>query len=451
MFLNQILGTSIAAPGDMNKRTWASVGFKFLLFLPLPNLVHAAICVDLFENQAELLFQAKKIILKAPSNLHGSMGVGGFDTFQSFIEAIQYYPRALPASPKQLFFSKISLEQGLQMHGETRRTDINLSLDLKQMNWRFWDSKHGVFKDLQELLKFSSFSFIMPQFPDSRKVQMVLHVKASDGTREVYSQEFTTSKRLDWVSLDVAKFSRIRRGSKEDDKITLLEMVENGAELESYGFVLATDGLPTDPKTFLPTSIAYELNFPNHIDPVKLLSLEPYAPHPLRIADGLGGFVVLKKSEVRSVFSKFFQSMKRRENQERARAVIRQGLPTVQAELAKYGWSSTKRLDKKVNVATFMIDFFAQREIPLEAGEFSEIHSIFAHHAQFLAGFYGLTEREVAIVSEVIVRFIAERKGEFHRGFAPFHNWPLWGPLFDGRGNNSVHSNRFWRDFLDKE
>lgn len=144
-------------------------------------------------------------------------------------------------------------------------------------------------------------------------------------------------------------------------------------------------------------------------------------------------------AKIKTVIKKFFRSMEDPASQEYAVSLVRKGLPGVQAEMAKYGWTAKRQLKGKTRFLD-VIENLEKKDIFFESGEFGVVHGRLAHHVQILAGLRGLSHEEGLEFLDFLSGFISSGGAS--------SRWALWTALFDSRAEG-VTSSRYWRDLLE--
>ncbi len=254
-------------------------------------------------------------------------------------------------------------------------------------------------------------------------------------------------RELDWVSLD---FSGFKARSSDGFEITGLS-VSRHSTLQYIGFSarakFTSVSRQVSASIDLPGKLAFEFSIPDNVDLSSILRFEMRNLEYKEIGRLLQAYEN-PKSKVFEVLNSFKQSMLSPDNQEYAVRIVNQGVDSMEAHLAPYfsilpvqshdGNMIKPALDEKVELSAFM-QFIAKGRLPYEKeGVFGNLHGIWSHQAQFLAGMRNLSERDRMIFSLFLIEIMAPRDDL----------WPLWSVLFDNRGM-SVHSNRYWRDRIE--
>lgn len=226
---------------------------------------------------------------------------------------------------------------------------------------------------------------------------------------------------MDWVQLPLSQFKCQDKSLAADDEIAAIGFAADAETPVDFSF--SSIEFASRPLTTATVEdIALEqIYFPRGQDEIKM-----------PVAKGVQAF---------------FRSARDPENQRYAKSVILKGHKYIEEELAKYGFYLTPITDQfnrirsaeltdKVNLSD-LVTLVNRHRLPIEAGEFANIHGRWSHIAQFLAGLASLNKEERAgfmyYVDHLLLNIGA--------------NWKTWSLFFDSR-DSSIHSNRFWRDLL---
>jgi len=247
-----------------------------------------------------------------------------------------------------------------------------------------------------------------------------------------YEFEIMPPQNLDWVSVRLADFKL-----NDPDLELKYDFIRTAQNISEFGISLSR-GLSRPESQFKMGKTVYlGLDIQNHeldkfIDNL-FLNHESHFYFE-RFGDRPSDF------ELKVILKKFFREMQKSHNQEYAVGVVRNGLNAIKSVYARYGWSINTNFTGKVSMLE-IVESIEKRDLFFEAGDFGPLHGSFAHHAQILSGFQGLTAAEAKIVSEFIAHYIADNGRSTQ--------WPLWSAFFDSRGYG-VTSNRYWRDLINK-
>ncbi len=299
-------------------------------------------------------------------------------------------------------------------------------------------------KDRTRLLRWAAMSFVSKNPNPNVQTKMVLRVRSSDRKIHTLLQEFRSQQRSDWVSLYVRNFQNISGGKD------IVSLLQEDALIEAVGFIFEkTNNMEIKGPIQISKEIALEFALTNDYKIAEELLFDVHRDGFDRLSpvfiNRLGEKEKIPPEVLRRVTAKFFASMKKRENQEKARSVILSGEQNVKEELARFDWQAEVNFQGRVKMEDIM-SAIASGQIPVERSEFGELHGQWAHHAQILAGLYDLSPSEVQIANAFIRIYVAGGHWMGTGNIVTFFNWPLWNQLFDSRSENSVHSNRFWRD-----